>query len=123
MTPKRKEAARAASEGVCHICGEPIDFDRDEIDYDHVIPLALGGEDGGTNLCSVHRACHRGRNSKTSRDQRVISKAKRVAAKHEGTYRESRAVIPGSKRHHLKKKPDGSVIDRRTGKVIREGRR
>lgn len=67
--------------GICHICGQPIDGVRERWDVEHVIPLALGGDDHGENLRPAHVACHAG---KTPEDVRQIAKAKRVAAKHMG---------------------------------------
>jgi len=68
--------------GLCCICGSKI-IPTDEWDVDHVIPLALGGEDVIENMHPAHRSCHRGVGSKTSKDIKQIAKAKRQKAYHE----------------------------------------
>ncbi len=108
-----------AAGGLCHICGEVINLARgDKMEVEHVIPLGLGGADDVTNWRPAHAACHR---HKTKGDVKVIAKAKRVKAKHEGQFRPSRHIVPGSKASPFKKKPDGTVIDRATGEIIRKG--
>jgi 5-methylcytosine-specific restriction endonuclease McrA len=95
-----------AGEGVCHICGEPLNRMRDEIEDDHVIPLALGGEDHPRNIRPAHRACHL---EKTRRDIKVIAKAKRVNKKHEGEIRAKRRPLSDPR---FKKKVSGGTVIR-----------
>ena len=76
-----------AAQGVCHICGQPIDGVRERWDVEHVIPLALGGDDKGDNLQPAHASCHA---AKTPDDVAKIAKAKRVAAKHQGARMKSK---------------------------------
>ena len=94
--------------GRCHICAQPITV-GDPWDVEHVIPLALGGADGGDNLAPAHVACHR---SKTATDAGDTARAKRREAKHIGADAPSRAVIPGSKRSPWKRKLDGTLVRR-----------
>ena len=54
-----------AAAGLCHICGGRIDGTRERWDVEHVIPLALGGEDADHNIRPAHAACHR---AKSARD-------------------------------------------------------
>lgn len=118
LTKSQRVDVLHAAGGVCHICGEVINAARERFEVEHVIPIGLGGADDVTNWRPAHQSCHR---DKTRSDVRKIAKARRVKAKHEGTFRPPRKIVPGSKVHRLKKKLDGSVIDRATGDIIRKG--
>lgn len=115
LSKKQRLAVLAAAGGVCTGCGLPIE-PGDRFDIDHQIPLALGGEDGGKNLVPLHPACHA---RKTPGDITRIAKAKRVKAKHEGTFRPPRAVVAGSKASRFKKCLSGAVLDRKTGRIVK----
>lgn len=48
---------------VCHICGQPIDFEAGRDDpnsfvIDHVIPIHKGGADSLENIAAAHRECN-----------------------------------------------------------------
>lgn len=45
---------------VCHVCGRLI-LTADDLDLDHVHPVALGGESSATNSAPAHRTCNRSR--------------------------------------------------------------
>lgn len=92
--------------GRCHICGQTINLAREDMHVEHVIPLAMGGADDLTNMQPAHVGCHA---EKTKIDVRAIAKAKRVAAKHNGTWRPPRNPVPGSRATKWKKKLDGTV--------------
>lgn len=68
-----------AADGVCHICGAKIDGGREAWDVEHVIPLAMGGEDGGDNLKPAHVKCHK---PKTAEDAGKLAKAERLRLRH-----------------------------------------
>lgn len=58
-----KESVIEKTNGVCHICGEKIDFslkapNRLSFSIDHVIPLTKGGNDTLDNVLPAHRACN-----------------------------------------------------------------
>lgn len=106
-TPKQRLAILEACGEICHICGNKIDGAKERWEIEHIIPLALGGEDGGGNLAPAHVACHR---EKTSADAGDIAKANRVRAKHNGARPPSQ--FPGSKGTRWKKKLDGTVVRR-----------
>lgn len=118
LTKGQRLAVHTAACGLCHICGTVINLARETFEIEHVIPIALGGEDAPSNWRPAHVACHK---EKTKSDITKIAKAKRVSAKHEGTYRPSRNPLPASKKSRLKKRLDGSVVDRDTGEIIKEG--
>lgn len=105
--PRERLAIFHAAGGVCHICSQVIDPVRDAYDIEHVIPLAMGGdeESGSDNLQPAHAVCHA---TKTVEDFSRIAKAKRVEAKHVG------ARKPRSPLSHptLKRKVDGTVVRR-----------
>ncbi len=95
--------------GRCHICGERIDGPRERWDVEHVIPLALGGEDEDGNVAPAHVACHA---RKTTQDRRDIAKANRVRAKHQGAFDTSAPPLAGSKRSPWKRLMCGTVVRR-----------
>lgn len=92
--------------GVCHICGGKIGV-TEAWDVEHVIPLAVGGDDEPANMAPAHKHCHR---TKTTGDRRDIAKCERVRAKHMGARKPSR--FPGSRTSRFKKKIDGTVEER-----------
>lgn len=98
--------------GICHLTGEKIDPVRDEWDLDHKIALILGGEHRETNLFPAKREPHR---RKTAVEMKVKSKIARTRKKHLGIAK------PKSSLSHprFKRCMDGTVVDRRTGEVIR----
>jgi 5-methylcytosine-specific restriction endonuclease McrA len=87
---------------------------RSGLEWDHHIPLAIGGDDDESNLQPLCKGCHR---LKTGKDLGTIAKGKRVRQRHLGIRPPSR--FPGSRDSHLRKKIDGTVVDRRTGEIVR----
>lgn len=98
--------------GICHLTGDKIDPVRDEWDLDHKVALILGGEHRETNLFPAKREPHR---RKTAVEMKVKSKIARTRKKHLGIAK------PKSSLSHprFKRCMDGTVVDRRTGEVIR----
>jgi len=98
--------------GICHLTGEKIDPVRDEWDVDHKVALILGGEHRETNLFPAKREPHR---RKTAVEMKVKAKIARTRKKHLGIDK------PKSSLSHprFKRCMDGTVVDRRTGEVIR----
>ncbi|QHG70205.1 HNH endonuclease [Ensifer adhaerens] len=98
--------------GICHLTGEKIDPVRDEWDLDHKVALILGGEHRETNLFPAKREPHR---RKTAVEMKVKSKIARTRKKHLGIAK------PKSSLSHprFKRCMDGTVVDRRTGEVVR----
>ena len=66
--------------GRCAITGRKL-LVGDAYDFDHIIPLALGGRHAESNLQIVARDAHR---EKTKADVADIAKARRIRAKHLG---------------------------------------
>ncbi|MBD9510045.1 HNH endonuclease [Ensifer sp. ENS10] len=98
--------------GICHLTGEKIDPVRDEWDLDHKVALILGGEHRETNLFPAKKEPHR---RKTAVEMKVKSKIARTRKKHLGIAK------PKSSLSHprFKRCMDGTVVDRRTGEIIR----
>lgn len=93
--------------GKCHICGGAIDGTREAWDVEHIIPLALGGDDNEANCAPAHRKCHA---AKTATDKGQITKANRVRAKHLGARkRSSFATSRGGK---FKQRIGGEIVRR-----------
>lgn len=86
--------------GACHICGLKVCV-GEPWDVEHVIPLALGGEDTAANMRPAHKLCH---SVKTVADASSWSKAKRVKAKSLGI---RKAGWPKSK---WKRKINGETV-------------
>ncbi|WP_037076166.1 HNH endonuclease [Neorhizobium vignae] len=102
--------------GICHLTGAKIDPVRDEWDLDHKMALILGGQHRESNLFPALRGPHR---KKTAVEMGVKSKIARVKKKHMGLRKtEGRGFS-----QRLRQRMDGTVYDKQTGEIIREGRR
>lgn len=95
--------------GVCHICGGRIDGAREAWDVEHILPVALGGEETDENRKPAHVKCHKG---KTADDIGRIRKADRAQARHIGAKARTRCPLPGGRHSKLKRKIDGTVVPR-----------
>ena len=91
--------------GLCHLCGLKIQAGQ-PWDVEHIIPLAMGGEDGGDNLRPAHKTCHA---PKTAADVKAIAKVKRIRAAHIAG-RHSRTPLPCGRKSKWKKKITGEVV-------------
>jgi 5-methylcytosine-specific restriction endonuclease McrA len=100
-TTERVEIYHAA-DGRCYLCGGALWGTK--YDIEHVIPLALGGDEarGSPNLQPAHVSCHR---TKSSTDAWNLAKAKRCEAKHIGAKPPSRLSHPT-----LRRRLDGTVV-------------
>jgi 5-methylcytosine-specific restriction endonuclease McrA len=72
----------------CSHCGERLNNLQD-IEWDHIIPLALGGSQELHNWEPVHVNCHK---QKTKTDVSRIRKSKRIAAKRTGTCKQKKKI-------------------------------
>lgn len=89
----------------CHLCPGKIDETREKWEIEHVIPLALGGEDEPENWRPAHAKCHL---AKTREDVAQIAKAKRVELRHRGSpQRKSSRPMPGSRASGWRKPMNG----------------
>ena len=100
-TRNAKERARLFKlfAGKCYLCDGAIDGTKEAWEIEHVIPIAMGGDDEDSNLQLAHAKCHK---SKTATDIPQIARAKRREAKHTGA-RVPQGRIPSAPR--AEKKP------------------
>lgn len=115
MTRRRKFTAKAllqrlvAHGGKCACgCGQRID-QTTGCEWDHIVPLAIGGVDELDNLQPLTSKCHR---AKTSDDAGTIAKTRRQEQRAAGISRQPAAVIPGSKASPWKRTIDGRTVRR-----------
>lgn len=80
--------------------------------FDHIVPLWLGGENRESNLQAITEAAHK---KKTATEATVRAKCNSVRKKHLGI---KRSKTPLS-HPYLKRRMDGTVVDRRTGEIVR----
>lgn len=99
-------AAYERSGGHCEACKVPLRPGR--IQYDHVLPCALGGSPTIENCAVLCTACHSAKT--TGQDVPSIAKMKRQRAKHIGARGPSR----------WRKPPEGTRFDWKQGRYVRE---
>ncbi len=95
--------------GICHLCGGRIDGAREAWEIEHVLALALGGDDSDENRHPAHVKCHKG---KTADDVGRIRKADRAKARHIGAKAKPRRRLPGGRDSGWKQKLDGTWVPR-----------
>lgn len=103
--------------GLCGCgCGTVMNMNRDEIDCDHTLALADGGENREGNLTLMLRQHHR---DKTSEENVARGRVRRQKAKAFTAKRKSKSrPFPGGKNSRWKRSVDGTVSDRITGEVL-----
>ncbi len=102
----------------CHLCKGEIQPGQ-AWDVSHEIPLELHGTDDNGNRRAAHRKCHRIHTATV--DQPKIAKAKRNYAKHRGAH-VTRLPMRGGRHDALKRRMDGTVVVRATGRPLFLGR-
>lgn len=102
FTAKIKIAAFERANGHCEECGCRLVSAQ----YDHILPVMLGGESTMENIQVLCIKCHRLKT--TQADIPRIAKTKRIAAKHRGA-KTTRNPLPGSKASGWRKRFDGTV--------------
>lgn len=105
FTKRVKLEAWTRAKGCCEACGIKLDGKR--VEYDHVIADSLGGEPVVGNCRVLCSPCHL---AKTRSDAPRIAKTNRLRAREAGIRKKSR--FPGSRDSRLKKRIDGSVVER-----------
>lgn len=103
--------------GLCGCgCQTVMNMNRDEIDCDHTVALADGGENREGNLTLMLRQHHR---AKTAGENVARGRVRRQKAKAFTAKRKPKGPpMPGSKASRFKRTIQGDVIDRRTGEVL-----
>ena len=88
--PLKKEYVRALVRATCNMCADALET----VEFDHILPLNLGGRTAVDNLQALCRACHK---VKCRADIRIIAKAKRQKRAAElGRGRKPKGKIAGS---------------------------
>ena len=69
--------------GVCFICEDAIDLalQADDVEIDHIIPIAVGGKDEENNFALAHEMCNRRKSSSDLRVARVLERFSRIEDK------------------------------------------
>ncbi|KQP61092.1 HNH endonuclease signature motif containing protein [Methylobacterium sp. Leaf108] len=94
MRKRRSDKVRLrilkAHNHTCHVCGGKID-PGEGWDLDHIIPLALFGEDEESNLAPAHRkGCHSAKTA--TQDAPAIARAVRRETRHFGAHAPKREI-------------------------------
>lgn len=89
-------------DNTCALSGTPF-RPGDKIEFDHITPLWLGGENRESNLQPVLEKAHK---KKTSTEAKVRKKVNNIRKKHNGLKPKSKAW--GNSKY--KKKLDGTVV-------------
>ncbi|QRY69214.1 HNH endonuclease [Ensifer sp. PDNC004] len=108
--PRVKDRIRDRQGNICALSGFPLGSD-DVVQYDHIVPLWLGGRNSESNLQAVTSESHK---RKTAAEAKVRAKCNRTRKKHFGIAKPK----SGLSNPNLKKCIDGTVINRRTGEVV-----
>jgi 5-methylcytosine-specific restriction protein A len=87
IPPRVKLRIHAKAEGMCAVCG----LEALTGQYDHIIPLIIGGPNKESNLQLVCVPCHK---AKTALDVKLKAKVARVRKHHLGI-KKRRRTIPG----------------------------
>jgi 5-methylcytosine-specific restriction endonuclease McrA len=87
---KVRQEAFARSKNMCELCGAVLPAGITKYEFDHIIPYFLTQDSSAGNCQVVCIPCHRGVGAKTADDATVIAKVKRIEAKHNGTWPESK---------------------------------
>ena len=103
ISTKARTALFLKRGGVCHLCGGAVSA-GEKWELEHLIPVAMGGDDEEHNWFVAHVKCHA---SKTKDDVANIAKAKRRQARHIGSHI-SRNPLPGGRNSRLKRRMDGT---------------
>ncbi|AVH41873.1 HNH endonuclease [Agrobacterium tumefaciens] len=108
--PRVKDRIRERQGNKCALTGVTLGSDE-KVQYDHIVPLWLGGANTESNLQAVTAEAHK---KKTKAEATVRAKCNRVRKKHRGITK------PKSSLSHpnLKRLMDGTVVDRRTGEIV-----
>jgi 5-methylcytosine-specific restriction protein A len=97
--------------GHCASCARKLGVAGEQIEYDHITALILGGENRESNLQALCPGCHR---SKTTADVALKSTIARKRAKALGLAK-PRKTLPGGKRGKWKAKIGGGWEARDAG--------
>jgi 5-methylcytosine-specific restriction enzyme A len=111
MPPDRvKDRIRERQGNICAVTGVPL-RPGVKVQYDHIVPLWLGGSNCERNLQAITEEAHK---QKTKAEATVRAKCNRTRKKHLGI-KKSKSPLTSPR---WKKRMDGVVVDRETGEPI-----
>ena len=93
----------------CQACQSKI-HPGQKWEIDHIIPLAIGGDNSPQNLQVLCKICHRFKTN--TQDLSAIAKIKRIKIKHLGAKSHFKRLMPGNRKSRWKKKLNGQVVKR-----------
>lgn len=108
IPPRVKERVAARAGDRCQHCQREI-VGKLRAEFDHVIPLILGGKHAETNLQLLCNECHAG---KTALDLKLKSKVASIRKRRLG-------LVPKKPQSPYKRKLNGQVVHRDTGLPVR----
>ena len=78
-------------------------------EYDHIVPLEIGGKDSDENLQNLCIAHHK---AKTKLDIKIIAKGRRIRRKADGTWRQGKKIGGRGFNKTLRRKINGKTVKR-----------
>lgn len=115
---KREAVIRSKGICECHLiphvfkvfCGRPLGVGNTY--FEHILPDNISKDNSISNVAVLTKTCWRYKTD--HHDLPIIAKAKRNFDAHNGI-RRPKQRLPGGRFDHLKKKMDGTVVNRKTG--------
>jgi 5-methylcytosine-specific restriction protein A len=104
IPPRVRDRVARKADDCCQQCRRPI-VGKLRAEFDHIVPLILGGENREANIQCLCADCH---SEKSKLDVRLKAKIARVRAKHLGL-RAKRNPFPGSRASGFRKRMNGTV--------------
>lgn len=108
--PRVKDRIRDRQGNRCKLTGAELGSDE-VVEYDHIVPLWLGGANRESNLQAVTKDAHK---RKTANEAKVRAKCNRTRKKHRGIARQKASMSD----LRYKRLMDGTVVLRATGEVV-----
>lgn len=108
--PRVKDRIRERQGNKCALTGIEL-RPGVKVEYDHIVPLWLGGANTESNLQAVSSDAHK---RKTAAEAKVRAKCNRVRKRHLGIKSDKK-----SSWGNLGQRMDGTIYDKRTGEIVR----
>lgn len=108
--PRVKDRIRARQGNVCALTGIEL-RPGVKVEYDHIVPLWLGGANAESNLQAVSSDAHK---RKTAAEAKVRAKCNRTRKAHLGIKSKKK-----SSWGNLGQRMDGTIYNKRTGEIVR----
>ena len=105
VPPRVKAEIYLLAEGRCVHCTRFVDGSALKAEYDHIIPLIIGGENRQINLQLLCEPCHA---AKTKLDVKLKAKVARVRKRHLGIKKPSRFAC--ARTGKFKQKIGGGIV-------------